>query len=120
MGRRQLDGTVPSAAALPAVCEAVGGRCEVLLDSGIRGGTDVLKALALGASGALLGRPALWGLASGGPDGAALVLSLLAEELTDAMHLAGCADVVSARALRATWSNSCREGDRPGHTPAGR
>jgi 4-hydroxymandelate oxidase len=100
-GGRQLDGAVPSATALPAVCESVKGRCEVLLDSGIRGGTDVLRALALGASGVLLGRPALWGLASGGPDGAAQVLSLLAEELTEAMHLAGCADVASARNLRA-------------------
>jgi 4-hydroxymandelate oxidase len=101
-GGRQLDGAVPSAAALPAVCEVVKGRCEVLLDSGIRGGTDVLRALALGASGVLLGRPALWGLASGGPDGAAQVLSLLAEELTEAMHLAGCPDVASARNLRTT------------------
>lgn len=100
-GGRQLDGAVPSATALPAVCETVKGQCEVLLDSGIRGGTDVLRALALGASGVLLGRPALWGLASGGPDGAAQVLSLLAEELTEAMHLAGCADVASARNLPA-------------------
>ena len=100
-GGRQLDGAIPSAAALPDVCEVVGGRCQVLLDSGIRGGTDVLRALALGASGALLGRPALWGLASGGAPGAARVLSLLAEELTDAMHLAGCADVTAAGTLRA-------------------
>jgi 4-hydroxymandelate oxidase len=100
-GGRQLDGAVPSAAALPGVCEAVQGRCEVLLDSGIRGGTDVLRALALGASGVLLGRPALWGLACGGAPGAARVLALLAEELTEAMHLAGCPDVASARALRA-------------------
>src|SRR6266568_352088 len=100
-GGRQLDGAIPSAAALPGVCEVVRGRCQVFLDSGIRGGTDVLRALALGASGALLGRPALWGLASGGAPGAARVLSLLAEELTDAMHLAGCADVKAARSLRA-------------------
>jgi 4-hydroxymandelate oxidase len=101
-GGRQLDGAVASAAALPAIREVVRGRCEVLLDGGIRGGTDVLKALALGASGVLLGRPALWGLACGGQPGAARVLSLLAEELTVAMHLAGCPDVASARALRAT------------------
>jgi len=99
-GGRQLDGAVPSTAALPAVCDTVQGRCEVLLDSGIRGGIDVLRALALGAGGVLLGRPALWGLASGGPGGAARVLSLLAEELTEAMYLAGCADVASARNLR--------------------
>jgi len=100
-GGRQLDGAVPSAAALPGVCEAVQSRCEVLLDSGIRGGTDVLRALALGASGVLLGRPALWGLACGGAPGAARVLALLAAELTETMHLAGCPDVASARALRA-------------------
>jgi 4-hydroxymandelate oxidase len=98
-----MDGAVASAAALPGICEAVDGRCEVLLDSGIRGGTDVLKALALGASGVMLGRPALWGLASGGAAGAARVLALLAGELAGAMHLAGCPDVASARALRAAW-----------------
>jgi 4-hydroxymandelate oxidase len=76
-------------------------RCEVLLDSGIRSGTDVLKALSLGAHGVLLGRPALWGLASGGARGAAQVLSLLAEELTEAMMLAGCPDVGSAPLLHA-------------------
>ncbi len=100
-GGRQLDGAVASAAALPAIRDVVRGQCEVLLDSGIRGGIDVLKALALGASGVLLGRPALWGLACGGQPGAARVLSLLAEELTEAMHLAGCQDVAAARALRA-------------------
>jgi 4-hydroxymandelate oxidase len=101
-GGRQLDGAVASITALPGVCAAVDGRCEVLLDSGIRSGTDVLRALALGASGVLLGRPALWGLASGGARGAAQVLSLLADELTEAMLLAGCPDVGSARQLRAT------------------
>jgi 4-hydroxymandelate oxidase len=57
----------------------------------------------------LLGRPALWGLASGGPDGAARVLSLLAEELTESMHLAGCPDVASARNLR-TSGAAARDG----------
>jgi 4-hydroxymandelate oxidase len=101
-GGRQLDGAVASVTALPGVCEAVDGRCQVLLDSGIRSGTDVLRALSLGASGVLLGRPALWGLASGGARGAAQVLSLLADELTNVMTLAGCPDVASARLLRAT------------------
>ena len=99
-GGRQLDGAIASATALPAVRDVVKRRCEVLMDSGIRGGLDVLKALALGADGVLLGRPALWGLASGGAPGAARVLSLLAEELTEAMHLAGCQDVTAARNLR--------------------
>ena len=101
-GGRQLDGAVASITALPGVCAAVDGRCEVLLDSGIRSGTDVLRALSLGAGGVLLGRPALWGLASGGARGAAQVLSLLAEELTEAMTLAGCPDVGSARLLQTT------------------
>ena len=61
----------------------------------------MLRALSLGASGVLLGRPALWGLASGGAPGAARVLSLLAEEVTETMHLAGCPDVASARDLHA-------------------
>ena len=99
-GGRQLDGAIASATALPAVRDVVKRRCEVLMDSGIRGGLDVLKALALGADGVLLGRPALWGLASGGAPGAARVLSLLGEELTEAMHLAGCPDVTAARNLR--------------------
>jgi 4-hydroxymandelate oxidase len=95
-GGRQLDGAVPSIVALPRVRDAVAGRGEVLLDSGIRGGADVLKALALGASAVLLGRPALWGLAMGGEQGAARVLSLLRTELEDAMTLAGCADLAAA------------------------
>lgn len=99
-GGRQLDGAVASVTALPWIADAVAGRCQVLLDSGIRSGTDVLRALALGASGVLLGRPALWGLAMAGRAGATQVLSLLQEELTHAMTLAGCADLASARALR--------------------
>jgi 4-hydroxymandelate oxidase len=98
-GGRQLDGAVPSITALPAVCEAVSGRCQILMDGGVSSGTDVLRALALGASGILLGRPALWGLASGGGPGAQRVLGLLHEELTGAMTLAGCADVAAARQL---------------------
>ncbi|MFD3622700.1 alpha-hydroxy acid oxidase [Streptomyces sp. NPDC058676] len=99
-GGRQLDGAVASIDALAAVCAAVDGRCEVLLDSGIRSGTDVLKALASGASGVLVGRPLLWGLAAGGAEGARGVLGLLADELRDALGLAGCREVGEARHLR--------------------
>ncbi len=88
-GGRQLDGAVASLDALPEVVAAVAGRAPVLLDGGVRGGTDVLKALALGASGVLVGRPVLWGLACDGTAGAGRVLDLLATELTDAMVLAG-------------------------------
>ncbi|MGW0531043.1 alpha-hydroxy acid oxidase [Streptomyces sp. NPDC003032] len=99
-GGRQLDGAVPSVDALPQVVSALSGRCEVLLDSGIRSGTDVLRALALGARGVLVGRPPLWGLALGGEAGARRVLELLADELRDALGLAGCAGVSEARELR--------------------
>jgi 4-hydroxymandelate oxidase len=99
-GGRQLDGAVPSITALPWVVEAVAGRCQVLFDSGIRGGMDVLKAIALGADAVMLGRPALWGLAIGGTAAAARVLTLLAEELRLAMALAGCHDLAAARTLR--------------------
>jgi 4-hydroxymandelate oxidase len=88
-GGRQLDGTVPSVEALPEVADAVAGRCEVLLDGGVRRGTDVLKALALGARAVLVGRPLLWGLAVEGPAGVKRVLELLRRELEIAMALAG-------------------------------
>ncbi|MER7458736.1 alpha-hydroxy acid oxidase [Micromonospora sp. NPDC126480] len=99
-GGRQLDGAPATAAVLPEVVEAVAGRCEVLLDSGVRGGVDVLRALALGAHGVLVGRPLLWALAAGGRAGAETALSLLAGELRDALALAGCADPAEARDLR--------------------
>ncbi|MGV2921363.1 alpha-hydroxy-acid oxidizing protein, partial [Streptomyces alfalfae] len=85
---------------LPEVVAALAGRCEVLLDSGVRTGTDVLRALALGARGVLLGRPALWGLAMAGEEGVRRVLGLLALEFSDALGLAGCADVPAAARLR--------------------
>jgi len=98
-GGRQLDGAAPSIAALPAVAEALAGRAEVLFDSGVRSGTDILRALASGADGVLVGRPVLYGLAVDGARGVGHVLSLLAAEFRDAMTLAGCADVGAARAL---------------------
>lgn len=91
-GGRSLDGAVASIEALPEVAEAVratGSRCEIYLDGGIRRGTDVLKALALGAHAVLVGRPVLWGLAAGGTDGVRGVLGLLRDELELAMALAG-------------------------------
>ncbi|MER7046593.1 alpha-hydroxy acid oxidase [Streptomyces jumonjinensis] len=108
-GGRQLDGAVPSVDALPEVARAVSGSCEVLLDSGIRSGPDVLRALALGASGVLVGRPLLWGLAADGEAGAARVLELLAEELRDALGLAGCDGVAAAARLRTVRAGSSVE-----------
>ena len=88
-GGRQLD-TVPAAIdALPEVVEAVGGRIPVLLDGGVRRGTDVAVAVALGAQAVLVGRPALWGLAVDGEAGAKLALELLTEELRLALALLG-------------------------------
>ena len=88
-GGRQLDTVAPTIEALPEVVAAVAGRCEVYLDGGVRRGTDVLKALALGARAVFVGRPILWGLAVAGADGARHVLELLRDELELAMALAG-------------------------------
>jgi isopentenyl diphosphate isomerase/L-lactate dehydrogenase-like FMN-dependent dehydrogenase len=76
-GGNNLDGTPASIRALPAVAAAVGDQAEVLLDGGIRRGSDVVKALALGARAVMIGRPALWGLAAGGPAGVASVFEIL-------------------------------------------
>jgi 4-hydroxymandelate oxidase len=92
-GGRQLDGTVASMDALPEVVEAVGDRGEVLVDGGVRRGSDVLKALAVGARAVLVGRPILWGLAVDGEAGVRRVISLLGAELDIAMAIAGCATV---------------------------
>ncbi len=88
-GGRQLDGTIATADALPDVVDAAGGRAEILVDGGIRRGTDVLRALALGARAVLVGRPYLWGLALGGEDGVHRVFDLLRAELVHAMTLSG-------------------------------
>jgi 4-hydroxymandelate oxidase len=88
-GGRQLDGAIASLDALPAVVEAVSGRSPVLFDGGVRRGTDVLLALALGATAVGIGRPILWGLAVDGEAGVGRVLDLLSGELELAMALAG-------------------------------
>jgi 4-hydroxymandelate oxidase len=94
-GGRQLDGTISPIDALPECVDAVGGRCEIYVDGGVRRGTDVLKALALGARAVFVGRPILWGLAIAGEAGVSAVLALLADELERAMCLAGIPDVRS-------------------------
>ena len=90
-GGRQLDGVAASLDALPEVADAVGDRGLVLMDGGIRRGSDVVKALALGARAVLVGRAPVWGLAVGGADGVQRVLDLLREELELALALCGCA-----------------------------
>ena len=89
-GGRQLDGGLGAIEALPAIAEEVGGRMPVLFDGGVRRGTDVLKALALGADAVAIGRPVLWGLAARGEDGALDVLERIRSELSEALALCGC------------------------------
>jgi 4-hydroxymandelate oxidase len=92
-GGRQLDGAPATITVLPEILTAVQGRCELLLDSGIRRGTDVLKALALGANAVLVGRAYIWGLAVGGEKGVTQVLQMLRNELELAMALCGCRSI---------------------------
>jgi L-lactate dehydrogenase (cytochrome)/(S)-mandelate dehydrogenase len=88
-GGRQLDTVPASVEALPAVLDAVDAKVPVLLDSGVRRGSDVLKVLALGARACLIGRPHLWGLASAGRDGVALALEIYRREIDRVMGLCG-------------------------------
>src|SRR5579863_7210901 len=92
-GGRQLDGALSSIAALPAVRDAVAGRMTVMLDGGVRSGLDVLRAMALGADGVLLGRAWAWALAAKGEAGVAAMLNIVKEELEVAMALTGQNDV---------------------------
>jgi 4-hydroxymandelate oxidase len=94
-GGRQADPVVPSAVALPEVADAVGDDAEVYADGGIRSGSDVLTALALGARAVFVGRPAIWGLATGGADGVSRVLAGLTAQLAHTMVLCGLSDVRS-------------------------
>jgi 4-hydroxymandelate oxidase len=92
-GGRQLDSVIATAEALPGVVSAVSGAAEVYVDGGIRKGTDVLKAIALGADAVLIGRPVIWGLATGGSKGVQQVLEGLTAELMRAMSLCGATNV---------------------------
>ncbi|WP_028219652.1 alpha-hydroxy acid oxidase [Paraburkholderia oxyphila] len=92
-GGRQLDGAISSIKALPAVVDAVGNHVEVWLDGGIRTGQDVLKAVALGARGTLIGRAFLYGLAAMGEEGVSKSLDVIASELDTTMALCGYTDI---------------------------
>jgi L-lactate dehydrogenase (cytochrome)/(S)-mandelate dehydrogenase len=96
-GGRQLDGAQASLRALPAIAQTVRGRVPVLLDGGVRRGSDVFKALGLGATAVLVGRPQLWGLAVAGQAGVSHVLGLLTGELDRVMGLAGVAQASRIR-----------------------
>lgn len=96
-GGRQLNGSIASVRALPAVVQAVNGAIPVLLDGGIRRGSDIFKAVALGASAVLIGRPHLWGLSVAGKDGVQWVLEMLHGELDRTMGLAGASNIEAIR-----------------------
>ena len=95
-GGRQLDGTVSSIRALPEIVQAVGDRVEVLVDGGIQSGQDVLRALALGARGTLIGKAFAWGLGAMGEEGVTLALEIIRKELDVTMALCGLRDVKDA------------------------
>ena len=98
-GGRQLDFCLSSLEALPGVVAAVGHRAEVLLDGGVRRGTDVLKAVALGARAVMIGRPYVYGIAAAGQRGATGVLDIFRTEMERSLTLMGCPSVASARPL---------------------
>jgi lactate 2-monooxygenase len=92
-GGRQVDGSIAAIDALPGVAEAIDGRAPVLLDSGVRGGADAFKALALGASAVCIGRPYVYGLAAGGEAGVREVIANFLAEFDLTLGLAGCRSV---------------------------
>jgi isopentenyl diphosphate isomerase/L-lactate dehydrogenase-like FMN-dependent dehydrogenase len=96
-GGRQLDGSPATLDALVEVVDAVEGRIMVLMDGGVRRGTDILKALALGARAVMVGRPMVWGLAAAGAEGVANVLEILRDEFDIALALCGCRSVNEIR-----------------------
>jgi 4-hydroxymandelate oxidase len=103
-GGRQLDGVPATIDALPEVVEAVGGRVEVLLDGGVRRGVDVLRALALGARAALVGRAPMYGLAAAGEDGVREVLALLQQEVELGLRLLGCPSPAHVERSHVQWA----------------
>jgi len=105
-GGRQLDCVSPSLRALPEVVAAVNGRAEILMDGGVRRGSDVVKALCLGARAVLIGRAYAYGLAAAGQAGVARALEILRADVDRTMRLLGCSSVA---ALDATYLNRTRE-----------
>ena len=96
-GGRRLDTSPASSSVLEEIATAVNGRLDVLLDSGVRRGTDVMKAIALGAKAVLVGRPYVWGLAANGEQGVHMTLGFFRDEFHNAMFACGCAFVDEVR-----------------------
>jgi len=107
-GGRQLDQVPAPISVLPEIVSAVSGRAQVILDGGIRRGTDILKALALGASSCSLGRAFLWGLCAGGQEGVRKTITILRDELDNAMTLLGTVRIedVSAGHVRPRYKGA--------------
>jgi (S)-mandelate dehydrogenase len=97
-GGRQLDGAISGIEALPEVVRAVGGRVSILVDGGVRRGSDIAKAIALGAEGVILGRAPVYGLAAGGAPGVARAIAILADEFDRTLALTGCRNVAALTA----------------------
>lgn len=97
-GGRQLDGAISGIEALPEVVRAVGGRASILVDGGVRRGSDIAKAVALGAEGVILGRAPVYGLAAGGAPGVARAIAILADEFDRTLALTGCRNVAALTA----------------------
>lgn len=94
-GGRQLDGAISGIDALPEIVRAVGGRASIFVDGGVRRGSDIAKAVALGAEGVILGRAPVYGLAAGGQAGVARAIAILADELDRTLALTGCPDIAA-------------------------
>jgi len=105
-GGRQLDGAIAAVEALPEVASTVGGRASILIDGGVRRGSDIAKAIALGAEGVILGRAPVYGLAAGGAAGVTRALEILADEFDRTLALTGCRNVAELTADLITTSGA--------------
>lgn len=104
-GGRQLDGAAATLEVLPEIAKAVGNRVSILIDGGIQSGSDIVKAISLGADAVLIGRPILWGLAVGGEQGVGQVIECISEEMALTMRLIGCNTIADIKNNNPTLSH---------------